>query len=309
MALDISVVICTFNRADYLTTALEALSQQTAPRESYEVIVVDNGSADRTREVVESFMPGVRYIVEPKAGLSNARNTGAEAAEGRYVAYTDDDCKVPPQWLSVAKGLIDDPGPLTFGGPILPYYTVPRPRWFKDQYETIVCRTTPGPLEGEAFLTGCNMFIRRDLISQYGWFSPHLGMIGNQLWYGEETDLLLRIQNDHPDVQYYDPDLWLQHAVRPAKLRLGWRIRSLFSRGRGQSLWLDARTNAELGRQCCRAIPRTIYRFLFGTIVRDRKRYPYIQNYLFERAADDFFTLGAGFERLVHCLGRRRSKQ
>ena len=97
----ISAVVCTLNRATYLARAVESLVNQTYPKEYYEIIVVDNGSTDNTREVVEQFSQCaiIRYIYEPVKGLSQARNTGWQAAAGKYVAYLDDDAIARPRWL------------------------------------------------------------------------------------------------------------------------------------------------------------------------------------------------------------------
>ena len=104
-----SVVICTYNRASLLPTALQTVCEQALDCTEYEVLVVDNNSTDETRFVTESFMQrysNVRYCFEPQQGLSYARNRGWREARGKYVAYTDDECKVPPQWLTVAKEVI-----------------------------------------------------------------------------------------------------------------------------------------------------------------------------------------------------------
>ena len=99
----ISVVVCTFNRADLLETSLEALDEQILESSEYEVIVVDNNSTDNTLNVVEELcnrLTSLRYCFEPNQGLSHARNRGWREAMGEYVAYIDDDCKVPGQWLT-----------------------------------------------------------------------------------------------------------------------------------------------------------------------------------------------------------------
>ena len=92
----ISVVVCTFNRAQLAATAIESLCEQTADKSQYEVIVVDNNSQDNTREVTEDFCsryPNLRYCLEEEQGLSHARNRGWRESRGVYVAYVDDDCR------------------------------------------------------------------------------------------------------------------------------------------------------------------------------------------------------------------------
>src|ERR1043165_5266525 len=95
--LDISVIISTYNRSDMLPGALESVLAQEAGDVRYELIVVDNNSTDKTREVVESFIArgheNVRYIFEGKQGLSHARNAGIAAARSPLIVFTDDDVR------------------------------------------------------------------------------------------------------------------------------------------------------------------------------------------------------------------------
>src|SRR5438309_70244 len=98
----ISAIICTHNRDVYLGAAIDSLLEQDFTAD-FEVVVVDNGSGDRTREVVEQRAadPRLKYIFEPTIGLSVARNTGARVASSEILAYLDDDAVASPQWLQV----------------------------------------------------------------------------------------------------------------------------------------------------------------------------------------------------------------
>ncbi|MEE8471432.1 MAG: glycosyltransferase family A protein [Dehalococcoidia bacterium] len=103
MSIRVSAIICTHNRSDYLRQAIQSLADQTLPTEQYEVIVVDNGSTDNTRAVVEGFdhIANLRYVYEPILGLSQARNTGWQNARGEYIAFMDDDAiGYPTSWKS-----------------------------------------------------------------------------------------------------------------------------------------------------------------------------------------------------------------
>ena len=103
---DVSVVICTRDRASWLKTCLEHLKgQYCQPRE---ILVVDNASVTgETRSVAEAF--NVRYIREDRPGLDIARNTGARAARGAIVAYTDDDTKADKYWIYRVAETFRDP--------------------------------------------------------------------------------------------------------------------------------------------------------------------------------------------------------
>jgi glycosyltransferase involved in cell wall biosynthesis len=86
---NISVVIPTYNRVDLLPRALESVLQQTLAPD--QVIVVDDGSDDATREMVAEHYPGIDYIYQQNKGVSSARNTGIQAASGDWVAFLDSD--------------------------------------------------------------------------------------------------------------------------------------------------------------------------------------------------------------------------
>ncbi|WP_139559630.1 glycosyltransferase family 2 protein [Methylotetracoccus oryzae] len=89
----VSVIIPTHNRAALLERALRSVYAQTAP--VLEVIVVDDGSTDGTRELIERTFPEVRYLQQAQAGVSTARNRGIAAAQGTWVALLDSD----DEWL------------------------------------------------------------------------------------------------------------------------------------------------------------------------------------------------------------------
>ena len=130
---DVSVVISSYNRAETLRQALLALSGQilNAP---YEVVVVDNNSTDATRQVVEELIedgyPRLRYLFEPRQGVSYGRNTGVEASKSSIIAFTDDDLRVTPDWLATLLGaLVRHPEVEYVGGKVLPASVVGWPSW------------------------------------------------------------------------------------------------------------------------------------------------------------------------------------
>jgi glycosyltransferase involved in cell wall biosynthesis len=94
----ISVVIPAFNEEGYLERCLAALALQDCPMDPYEIIVVDNGSTDRTAEIARRY--GARLVVEPRKGVARARQAGFEAARGVVIASTDADTIVTPFWVS-----------------------------------------------------------------------------------------------------------------------------------------------------------------------------------------------------------------
>ena len=104
MVPEITAVVCTRNRERFLAKCLDSLLRQTFAKERYEILVVDNGSTDRTAEIVRGYEAehGIRYIHEPVIGLSRARNTAWRNAKTDYLGYIDDDAVAEPQWLETA---------------------------------------------------------------------------------------------------------------------------------------------------------------------------------------------------------------
>jgi len=129
----VSVVVCTRNRASLLADCLEALDAQDVPVDlEWELVVVDNGSTDRTTAVVAdaaSHLP-VRRVVEPRPGLAAARNRGVAEARGSYLAWTDDDALPDRRWLrSYVDAFQRHPDAAFLGGPIHPRFEGDPPAW------------------------------------------------------------------------------------------------------------------------------------------------------------------------------------
>jgi glycosyltransferase involved in cell wall biosynthesis len=129
-----TVVICTRDRRALLERCLGALAAMVVPAGvPWEVLVVDNGSSDGTRELAESFTGSlpIRVVDEGRPGVSSARNRGVTEARGSYLLWLDDDALVAPGWLSAyCEAIARFPGDAIFGGPIELEFTSPLPDWF-----------------------------------------------------------------------------------------------------------------------------------------------------------------------------------
>jgi GT2 family glycosyltransferase len=113
-----SVIVPTYNRPAQLKTCLQALAAQRYPRDRFEVLVVDDGSAEPPRAVVGSFTEtlNVTLLSEPHGGPSAARNAGAARARGEFLAFTDDDCAPTTGWLeNIAARMGNSPACLVGG--------------------------------------------------------------------------------------------------------------------------------------------------------------------------------------------------
>jgi glucosyl-dolichyl phosphate glucuronosyltransferase len=308
--LKISVIVCTYNRANILSRVLQTLGEQTLPLKEFEIIVVDNNSTDNTRQIVENFFENIhnlRYCFEARQGLSHARNRGWQEARGSYVGYIDDDAKAPAQWLSVAHQIINEMQPAVFGGPYYAYYDSPEPKWWKDSYQSHVQGDEPRFLGVHEYLDGGNIFFPRYILEKFEGFDPDLGMSGTQIGFGEETALQEKIRGNIPaNAMYYHPDLFIYHLVMAKKMRLGWIIRQRFMDGRyflkAQSGFGDAVLGVgrwETILSCCRVLLRVVLETIFAFVFRDRKKYPYYQNHLFERTLNHVRSLGYLYEHYL----------
>jgi glycosyltransferase involved in cell wall biosynthesis len=287
----LSIVICTYNRAELLEIVLASLAEQADSSPLYEILVIDNGSTDHTRQVVERAMARakVRYVLETTVGLSHARNRGWREAQGEYVAYIDDDCKVPPQWATIAAEIIREKRPSIFGGPSGAFYITPKPRWFRDEYSAFGFGDRPRRLNETEHLMGNNIVFRRELFSLIGGLDVDLGMNGQTVAYGEETELQMRVRRMIPAAEvYYDPRLFVYHLVRPEKMTLGWRIRSAFAIGRTSYMLAEQRSAGKV-YQAMQLIGGVVRNSLllarvvvYGLAQRDRVRFPYLANCLYE---------------------------
>jgi glycosyltransferase involved in cell wall biosynthesis len=307
MSIVISVVICTYNRADLLSVALDSLCHQTLDSERYEILVVDNVSTDNTALVVKNYQEhypdhAIRICNEAKQGLSFARNKGWQEARGEYVAYIDDDCKVPEQWLMEAMDIIRSVSPGMLGGPYFAFYNSPKPAWYKDEYGSHIIADQAGELPSGLYLTGGNIFIHKDLLLAAGGFNSGLGMVGKSIAYGEETALIRWVRRNKPrTIIYYSPELFIYHLVRETKWNFFWLIRQRFAQGRFNYLTFSDNQHSIAIRHILGFLGIffiILYECTFGILFRNRRKYPYYQNYLYECAFQKITTWGKLFERL-----------
>ena len=103
-----SVIVPVYNGASTLDACLRALAHQTVPRTSYEVIVVDDGSADASAAIAARH--GARVVCQDHAGPAAARNRGARAAQGEILLFTDADCEPQPDWIEETLAPFAVPG-------------------------------------------------------------------------------------------------------------------------------------------------------------------------------------------------------
>jgi len=181
----VSVVVCAYNAERTIEPCLASLAVLNYP--DYEVIVVNDGSRDRTLEIAEGF-GFCRIISQPNKGLSVARNVGAEAASGEIVAYTDSDCVADPDWLNYLVAKMQTGNLSACGGP-----NFPPP---EDALVPAVVAVAPGgPThvlisdEVAEHIAGCNMAFDRQALMSLGGFDPIYRAAG------DDVDICWRFQD------------------------------------------------------------------------------------------------------------------
>ena len=104
----VSVVIPAYNSENTIGGCLKSLQEQDYPRENYEIIVVDDGSSDKTKDVISSFHD-VKLITQKNAGPASARNLGASHAKGEVLLFTDADCIPDKNWIKEMTASFSNP--------------------------------------------------------------------------------------------------------------------------------------------------------------------------------------------------------
>ena len=196
----ITVLMATHNGADTLPQVLEAYCKLDPPNHEWRLIVVDNGSTDRTKDVIGSFKSNLplTYVYEPKLGKNVALNAGLLHAHGDFMVMTDDDAVPKPDWLlQMCLAADSQPSFSIFGGAIVPQWEVPPKDWIlKWQYSTLGI-THPdwdeGPIPAVR-VYGANMAVRAEVINAGYRFNTSIGSVGSRYRRGGETDFVERLE-------------------------------------------------------------------------------------------------------------------
>ena len=239
-----SVVIATYNRAADLRATLKSLAL-LRPDAPWEVIVVDNNSPDDTRGVVEreaaGFPAPLHYVFEQQQGRSPALNTGIAAARGEIIFTTDDDVRVPPEWLQAGARGLAELGCDYVGGRVLPIWGGPRPSWLPNhggKQWAVIALLDYGdqPLEFAARVPlGVNMAFRRDAFERAGGFDPETGRKAGTLLGQEVREWCIRARK--AGVRgFYVPCMQLQHLIPAERLNKAYFRRWFYWRGISRAL-------------------------------------------------------------------------
>jgi len=188
-----SVIIPFLNESPYIEDCVRSVLDQDLERSEYEIILVDNGSTDGSKELVQQF-DKIILLEEKEKGAYAARNKGLQAAKGDIVAFTDADCVVSPTWLSqIQKGMLETGASIVLGSRYFPEDSSRELSMLAD-YENVKVEYTIAHLPPAYFMAYTNnMAVRRSLFETTGLFTP--------LERSADTEFVHRAVKTVPDVK------------------------------------------------------------------------------------------------------------
>jgi glycosyltransferase involved in cell wall biosynthesis len=239
--MDVSIVICTHNRAKDLRDTLASLAALRQPGR-IELLVVDNRSTDDTRAVVEAMAPEfpypLRYLYEAADGKYAALNAGIKAAAGRVIAATDDDARFEREWLERALAGLERHECDFVGGRVLPLWGGTKPEWLAHRnglHAKVIALLDHGDGIREfgrsiSWPLGVNVAYRREVFDRVGFFDSRLGRKAGTLRNQAQREWHLRARA--AGVRgFYIPDMIVHHLVPVERLSKQYFRRWLYWHG------------------------------------------------------------------------------
>ena len=270
--MDFSVVVATHNRCGLLPRVVEAILAQSLPRARYELIVVDDGSSDGTEALGRELAAreAVLYVRQDNRGAAAARNRGIREARGDVVAFTDDDCLVPPDWLArLADGYARHPEVVGVGGRLVPTHEALRASAVA-RYEEAAAREVFGVGDAEAVggfdcpAGGTNnMSYRRGVLADAGGFDEGFPP---RVW-GEDADLKRRVTDAGGRLLYVPVAV-----VHLRDYALGRFLGQCVERGRGEAHFRLKHDGRRGWPACLRRLALAPLKLLAAPLRRDRAR-------------------------------------
>lgn len=269
-----SVVVATYKRAQKLDNCLRSLVVQTWPKNDYELIIVEDGSAV-AEEICKKY--SARYVWQENKGPASARNLGIKKAQGEIISFTDDDCVVPTDWLqNLAEGYKRHPEVVGVGG----YLAAPEASLrsnFYAQYERYVSQgqyRTGSQEEVSGFENPAggtnNISYKKKVIEEVGYFDESLNPAG------EDGDLKKRITDKNYQILYLP--LKVEHH---RDYNLVSFLRQSFNRGWGSYLVQKKRGHAPSQSEIYVQLLLSLPKFLLALFFKPERKFAWL-NFIFK---------------------------
>lgn len=205
----VSVIIPAYNAEKTISRCLDALLDQSYPRDLYEIIVINDGSLDRTADIVKGYP--VRYISQENKGPASARNKGAEAAEGEIILFTDSDCVPEKNWISEMVKPFNDPEASAVKGAYRTHQSGIVARFsqleFEERFEMLK------KVKSIDMVDTYSAGFRRDIFLRMGGFDCSFPVANN-----EDTELSYRMSRLGLKM-VFNPDAIVYHLNHPDSIR------------------------------------------------------------------------------------------
>lgn len=245
-----SVILCTYNRRNFVLATLTTLRRQTIPYSDYEVIVVDNGSQDGTLQAVKAYMQtnetrpqepeeswSVRCFKEPRNGLAYARNAGLLVASGSIVVFVDDDTLVDPHMLQSLWDAYQGTGADAIGMRVGIHWDMTSPHWMVPELLSALGYFSPHSeqcqLEPPDNFASCAFSVKREVLHAISFFSPFLSKRENLPASVEVADLCQRLRRAGYTL-WYEPRALVMHRATSARLRRAYFVGRAYWQGRSE---------------------------------------------------------------------------
>ena len=262
----VSVIVPIYNDSNNIDQCIKVLVNQTYPKDSYEVIAVDNGSTDDSVNIIKKYP--VKLLFEKKIQSSYAaRNKGIIHAKGEIIAFTDSDCIPSENWISEGIKKMDSSGADILGGKIEFYFS--HKRTAAELYDSIRNMNAEKSINKNKVAPTANLFVKATLFKMVGLFPQHIQSGGDYQWTSKAT------KNGYLII--YAPNAIVKHPARTLipLLKKQYRISS-----GALDIWIDKKYPILkiIASMIILLIPPNI--FSLNSIISKRK-YPYTKEKLF----------------------------
>jgi glycosyltransferase involved in cell wall biosynthesis len=231
-----SVIVCTYNRSNFLKETLNSILSVFKDRCDFEVLVIDNNSTDDTESVLDDYLNvlEIRYFFEKSQGLSFARNRGILESRGDILIYLDDDIDLPQNYFDLCDEIFNNEAIAISGGKVLPC-DADIPKWLPRKYYFLVSVYDLGDKpKNVRYLMGGNFAIRKEVALKIGFYNTRLGRRGKLLMGGEEIDYQNRARDLGYKICYY-PEQLIFHKIDD-KLNLDYILRYAYQLGKSERI-------------------------------------------------------------------------